>query len=109
MFSSSQEEKQSMEDFMRWNVEALKKYLIDRGLGSSKKKAELAALCFAAQWFNIPLKPTPKDEKIENSIRDARTPQPGKIVFNTMRYRSSETVHRLGYFQSSVSFQIMFK
>ena len=36
----------------------------------------------------------------ENSIRDARTPRPGKIVFNTMRYRSSETVHRLGYFQS---------
>ena len=45
----------------------------------------------------------------ENSIRDARTPQPGEIVFNTMRYRSSETVHRLGYFQSSVSVQIMFK
>ena len=44
---------------------------------------------------------------MKNSIRDARTPQPGKIVFNTMRYRSSETVHRLGYFQSSV--QIMFK
>ena len=46
----------------------------------------------------------------KNSIRDARTPQPGKIVFNTMRYRGgSETVHRLGYFQSSVSVQIMFK
>ena len=45
----------------------------------------------------------------KNSIRDARTPQPGGIVFNTMRYRSSETVHRLGYFQSSVSVQIMFK
>ena len=27
----------------------------------------------------------------ENSIRDASTPQPGKILFNTMRYRSSET------------------
>ena len=35
------------------------------------------------------------------SCRDARTPQPGEIVFNTMRYRSSETVHRLGYFQST--------
>ena len=35
----------------------------------------------------------------KNSIRDPRTPQPVKIVFNTMRYRSSETVHRLGYFQ----------
>ena len=45
----------------------------------------------------------------KNSIRDACTPQPGEIVFNTMRYRSSETVHRLGYFQSSVSVQIMLK
>ena len=35
---------------------------------------------------------------IKNSIRDARTPQPGEIVFNTMRYRSSETVQRSGYF-----------
>ena len=47
--------------------------------------------------------------KYKNSIRDARTPQPGKIVFNIMRYRSSETVHRLGYFQRNVSVQIMFK
>ena len=47
--------------------------------------------------------------KLKNSIRDAHTPQPGEIVFNTIRYRSSETEHRLGYFQSSVSVQIMFK
>ena len=48
----------------------------------------------------------------KNSIRDARTPHPRKIVFNTIRYRSSETVERSGYFQSSVSYitvQIMFK
>ena len=37
----------------------------------------------------------------KNSIRDAHIPQPGKIFFNTMRYRSSETVHRLGYFHST--------
>ena len=43
---------------------------------------------------------------IKNSIRNARTPQPEEIVFNTMRYRSSETVHRIRYFQSSVSVQI---
>ena len=42
---------------------------------------------------------TYEKQPVENSIRDARTPQPGKIVFNTMRYRSSETVLRLGYFQ----------
>ena len=30
----------------------------------------------------------------ENSIRDACTPQPGEIVFNTMTYRSSHTVQR---------------
>ena len=48
----------------------------------------------------------------KNSIRDARTPQPGEIVFNTMTYRSSETVQRLGYFQRSVTYikvQILFK
>ena len=48
----------------------------------------------------------------ENSIRDARTPQTGERVFNTMSYRSSETAQRLGYFQGSVSYiqvQIMFK
>ena len=49
---------------------------------------------------NNTLKATVKPEickqcyfKLEkNSIRDARTPQPGEIVFNTMTYRSSETV-----------------
>ena len=48
---------------------------------------------------------------IKNSIRDACTPQPGEIVFNTMGYRSNETVQRLGYFQSIVSYikvQIIF-
>ena len=48
----------------------------------------------------------------KNSIRDARTSQPGEIVFNIMRYRSSETAQTLGYFQSSVSYiklPIMFK
>ena len=38
----------------------------------------------------------------KNSIRDAHTPQPGEIVFNIMRYRSSETVQRSGYFQTNV-------
>ena len=36
----------------------------------------------------------------------------GKYFFNTMRYRSGETVQRSGYFQSSVSYikvHIMFK
>ena len=44
-------------------------------------------------------------QEFKNSIRDVHTPQPGEIVFfNTMRYRSSETVQRSGYFQSSVSY-----
>ena len=50
--------------------------------------------------------------RIKNSIRDARTPQPGEIFFNTMRYRSSVTVQSSRYFQSSVSYikvQIMLK
>ena len=48
----------------------------------------------------------------KNSIRDARTPQPGEIFFNTMRYRSSVTVQSTRYFQSSISYikvQIMLK
>ena len=48
----------------------------------------------------------------QNSIRDARTPQPGEIVFNTMRNRSSETEQSSGSFQSSVRYiklQLMFK
>ena len=50
---------------------------------------------------------------LKNSdTKDALTPQPGEIVFNTMRYRSSETVQRSEYFQRSVTYievQIMFK
>ena len=33
--------------------------------------------------------------KSKNSIRDARTPQPGEIVFNTMRYRSTRNLYTL--------------
>ena len=47
----------------------------------------------------------------KNSIRDTRTPQPGEVIFNTMKYRSAEQVQRSRYFQSSVSYiklQIMF-
>ena len=45
-----------------------------------------------------------KEHILKNSIRDAHTPQSGAIFFSTMRYRSSETVERSGYFQSSVSY-----
>ena len=41
---------------------------------------------------------------MKNSIGDASTPQPGEIVFNTMRYRSNETVQRSGHIQRSVSY-----
>ena len=62
--------------------------------------------------FCFQKKATVRELILKNSIRDVRTPQPGEIVFNTMKYRSSETVQRSGYFQSSVSYielQIMFK
>ena len=39
------------------------------------------------------------DDKNKNSIGDARNTQPGEIVFNAIRYRSSETVLRSGNFQ----------
>ena len=37
-------------------------------------------------------------------VSETPTPQPKEIVFNTMRYRSSETVQRSGYFPSSISY-----
>ena len=45
-----------------------------------------------AKFFNI----DDLTSTYENSISDARTPQPGEKVFNTMRYISSETLQRLG-------------
>ena len=35
-----------------------------------------------------------------NTIRDACTPQPGKRVFDIMRYTRNETVHRSGDFHN---------
>ena len=35
---------------------------------------------------------------MKNNIEDAYTPQPEEIVFNTVRYRRSETVQRSGDF-----------
>ena len=40
-------------------------------------------------------------------ITDASTPEPGEIVFNTMKYRINETVKISGYF-SYIEVQIMF-
>ena len=76
-------------------------------------------LAHTASTFQFP--PTSATEKssifkvlalLKNSIRDARTPQPRGIFFNTMRYRSSVTVQSSRYFHSSVSYikvQIMLK
>ena len=60
-------------------------------------------------WETIQICHKNDQYKHKNSIRDARTPQPGEIVFNTIRYRSTETVHRLAYFQGSAGVQIVFK
>ena len=70
-------------------------------------------------WFKLNLGPVGEQKqqlhalgmqvdlkKLENNS-DACIPQPGEIVFNTMRYRSQ----RLGYFQSSggyIKLKIMF-
>ena len=71
---------------------------------------------YNAHFFNVIIKKSyilvAQNLFLKNSIRDACTPQPGEIVFNTMRYKSSETVQRSGYFQSSVSYikvKMMFK
>ena len=41
---------------------------------------------------------------VRNLASDPGTPQPWEIFFNTMKYRSSETVQRSGHFQSRVSY-----
>ena len=65
----------------------------------------LSAVCEFGKDFDVEFNPEKTQllicgdsQRTENSIRDARTPQPGNIVFNTMRYRSNETVQRSGYF-----------
>ena len=73
----------------------------------SNNKVAITYLFIEQQVWNLNML-----QFIKNSIRDAHSPQPGEIVFNTMRYRSSETVQRSGYFQSSVSYikvKMMFK
>ena len=67
------------------------------------------AFILIAVMYSVKLEILEKKLKSEKIASEMPIPQPGKIVFNNMRYRSSETVHRLGYFQSSVSVQIMFK
>ena len=79
----------------------IKKYAVKTGFGLSG----------LVDLYKTSIGLTMKTIFCKNSIRDARTPQPGEVVFNTMRYRSRETVQRSGYFQSSVSYkkvQMMF-
>ena len=69
---------------------------------------------FASMYISCQSKDSDTDAffSYEKSIRDACTPQPGEIVFNTMTYRSRKTVQRPGYLQRSVTYikvQIMFK
>ena len=45
----------------------------------------------------------PRREK--SSIGDAHTPQPGEIVFDTMRYKRNETVQRSGDFYSNIRYK----
>lgn len=42
--------------FMMWRVDSLKLFLEKRGLSKERTKAELAALCFAANKMNLPVK-----------------------------------------------------
>lgn len=46
----------SLETFNSWKLEALKDFLSKRGLSTDGTKAELAALCFAANSMKLPMK-----------------------------------------------------
>lgn len=54
----------SLDDFNRWKVDSLKKFLRARGQPvGCKKKAELVALAFAASQQGIPVVPTEAERK----------------------------------------------
>ena len=61
-------------------------------------------MCNGAQCLCVSVKLACKTLN-KDSIRDARTPQPMEIVFNTKRYRRSETVKRSGDFQVQIRFK----
>lgn len=46
----------SLETFNSWKLEALTDFLSKRGLSTDGTKAELAALCFAANSMKLPMK-----------------------------------------------------
>ena len=52
---------------MRWKVTGLKDFLRKRGLAYSMNKAELAALCYSAAKFKLPIKLTPHELKKEKA------------------------------------------
>lgn len=53
----------TVDDFLRWKVEALKQFLADRGLKKTGRKAELAALAYGAVYMKKPVLPTAGEEK----------------------------------------------
>lgn len=49
----------TFDDFSRWSVELLKKFIKERGLSvGSKRKAELVSLAYAASVMKLPVKPS---------------------------------------------------
>ena len=57
----------SYDDFSRWGVSNLKKYLRDRGLKTSGKKIELVALAFSASQLGVTSKPSVATDNVKNS------------------------------------------
>ena len=61
------ENKLSLDDFKRWKVPELKKYLRDRGLKTTGTKEELTALAYGAEQCSAPLKATAKQEELDKA------------------------------------------
>ena len=61
-------EKRPLDEFMNWKVEVLKLFLRQRGLKTSGKKVELAALAYGDEQLDVPLKLTSSEESRSKAL-----------------------------------------
>ena len=59
----------SFDEFTLWKKDRLQKYLRDRGLPVTGKRAELIALAYGAEYFQIAKKPTAEQDDLTRAER----------------------------------------